>query len=143
MTRGEKVAEALAREAHAAQRDKVGNPYIWHVERVVKRCSSPSERIVAWLHDVVEDTSISLDDLHDVHGFPSDPICDAVQAITHRPGEPREAYYQRVRTNPLALVVKRADLADNTDPRRLLLLDAETMIRLMRKYATALNCLGV
>lgn len=135
-------AEKLAREAHASQQDKVGNPYIWHVERVVARLvGRPYCQAIGWLHDVIEDTHVTLDDLRR-HGFP-DALIEAVDAITHRPGEPRQAYYGRVRAVPLALAVKRADLADNTDPRRLLLLDAETMVRLMRKYATALNALGL
>jgi len=53
----------IASEAHKNQKDKVGKPYITHVMRVMERCKSDDEKIVAVLHDVVEDTEITLDDL--------------------------------------------------------------------------------
>ncbi len=86
----------------------------------------------AWLHDVVEDTDITLDDLTEL-GIP-EPVVTAVEALTRRPGEAPDAYYARVGADPIALLVKLADLADNSDPKRLSLLDDETRARLTAKY---------
>lgn len=131
-------AEATARGAHAGQLDKLGDDYIRHVERVARRVWTPLEMVVAWLHDVVEDTNVTLTALR-VH-YP-EWVVVAVDAITHAANEPRHAYYERVRGNPIALSVKVADIADNTDPRRLLRLPAGEMTRLMKKYADALYML--
>lgn len=133
-------AAAIAYQAHAGQVDKAGLEYITHPQRVASRVSTDTERAVAWLHDVVEDTGVTLDDLR-VH-FDSD-IVSAVDALTHRPHEPRVDYYSRVAVNPLARTVKLADIADNTDPVRLADLDAATRARLTEKYAKALRCLTV
>ena len=54
------AAEALARAAHAGQEDKAGQPYILHPQRVAARLSSPETQVVAWLHDTVEDTDVTL-----------------------------------------------------------------------------------
>lgn len=133
-------ANDLAHSTHADQLDKPGHPYINHVDRVVRRLVGEGEKTVGWLHDVVEDSEVTLDDLRR-WGFSSETV-DAVEAITHLVREQRARYYARVKKNPLALKVKLADIADNTDPRRLLELPAETMVRLMRKYADALTHLG-
>ncbi len=128
-------AEALARRAHEGQTDKSGRPYIGHPARVAARVHGDELlEAVAWLHDVVEDTDVTLADLEAT--FPP-PVAAAVDAITQRPGESREQYYERVRANPSALRVKLADIDDNTDPGRLSQLDKATQDRLMAKYATA------
>lgn len=88
----------------------------------------------AWLHDVVEDTEITLADLEQT--FPPD-VTAAVDALTRRSDETPAEYYARVRTVPLALTVKLADMADNSDPQRLAQLDAATRERLTAKYARA------
>src|SRR5690606_11747524 len=88
----------------------------------------------AWLHDVVEDTPVTLADLEE--SFPAE-VTIAVDALTRRPGEDPADYYARVRAVPLALAVKLADLADNSDPQRLARLDAATRDRLIAKYARA------
>lgn len=128
------AAKALATAAHATQTDKAGRPYITHPQRVAARVAGDSRaEAAAWLHDVVEDSSITLADLA-ADGF--DPeIIRAVDALTRRDGEPPEDYYARIRAVPLALRVKFADLADNTDPHRLAALDDATRERLIRKYA--------
>ena len=139
------LAEQIATDAHAGQTDKAGNPYITHPARVAAKCEQaygdPKTVMVAWLHDVVEDTPVTLDDLLEA-GFPED-VVQAVAVITHRLNEPRLAYYDRVRRNPLALLVKLADIADNADPERLALIDDETTRERLRvKYVNALNALG-
>lgn len=135
-----KTAEAIARAAHAGQVDKSGHPYIEHPARVAESVQGDELlEAIAWLHDVVEDTNVQLVDLQ--QQFPQD-VVDAVDAITHRPHEPRSEYYARVRSNRLALLVKRADIADNTDPARIALLDAPTRARLAAKYDAALKALA-
>lgn len=130
-------AEKLARVAHAGQRDKAGLPYIDHCERVAARVH-PSLQAIGWLHDVLEDTCFTEDDLRVL--FPA-YVIEAVVALTHLPGETRDAYYARVLVNDAARHVKIADITDNTDPRRLLALDPEEAWRLLRKYAHALDVL--
>lgn len=129
------VAMAWARAAHEGQADKAGQPYIGHPARVAARVAGDEPaQAVAWLHDVVEDTAVTLSDLAGV--FPP-VVLVAVDAITRRAGESPDAYYARVAADPLARKVKLADLADNTDPERLARLDAPTRARLIEKYAHA------
>lgn len=134
-------AHTIAATAHAGQTDKAGAPYIDHPRRVSNRVChyAPDElteaaQAVAWLHDVVEDTPITLQDL--AKHFPP-TIVTAVDALTHRAHETRENYYQRVATNTLARAVKHADIDDNTDPQRLQQLDEHTRRRLETKYTQA------
>jgi len=135
------LAERIAREAHLDQVDKSGEPYIGHPQRVAARVQGDVPKAVAWLHDVLEDTDLTESDLRDSVGFP-DHIVDAVVALTHLPNEPNLVYWHRVRVNQIARVVKRADIADNTDPQRMALLDEPTRNRLSRKYALALAVLS-
>lgn len=122
--------------AHAGQTDKGGRPYIEHVERVAAHVPFAYED-AAWLHDVVEDTDATLDDLRSAAFTPR--TVEAVDALTHRKGERNIDYYARVRGNPIARTVKLADIADNANVRRLARLDDETIVRLVRKYARALD----
>lgn len=138
-------ASAVAMQAHERQVDKAGNPYIAHPARVAALVAEQAgtdarHAAVAWLHDVVEDTEVTLDDLRR-QGFPEEVVA-AVDAVTKRSGEPMEAYYLRVRSNPLAGPVKRADLADNRSPARLAQLDPATQDRLLTKYTRGLDLLG-
>ena len=110
-------AIALAATAHAGQVDKAGQPYILHPLRVLLRLSDPDARMVAALHDVVEDTAVTLADLA-AEGF-SPAVIEAVDALTHRPGEAYPDYVRRAAANPLARQVKRADVLDNLDATRL------------------------
>jgi (p)ppGpp synthase/HD superfamily hydrolase len=106
----------LAVEAHAGQTDKAGEPYILHPLRVMLRLTDPTERIVAVLSDVIEDSHYTLSDLEEM-GFPQD-IVSALDALTRRPGEHYFDYMKRLSLNLIATKVKLADLADNTDPAR-------------------------
>jgi len=129
----------LARRAHEGQLDKGGRPYIGHPLRVMGRLTGDRERMVAVLHDVIEDTDITAGALT-AAGCPPD-IVTAVVAISKRPGEDQTTYLARVAANPLALAVKHADIADNMSPDRLGRLDAPTQARLTAKYTAALHFL--
>lgn len=111
-------AIALAAAAHAGQIDKSGKPYILHPIRVMQRLDkqSLSAQIVAVLHDVVEDTWMTLDLLRQT-GF-THTVIDAVDAMTRRDDENYFDYINRCKRDPIAAVVKLADLDDNSDPVR-------------------------
>lgn len=110
-------AIALAASAHSGQRDKAGKPYIFHPLRVMLSVESLEEQLAAILHDVVEDTSVTLDDLR-VEGFP-DSVIVAVDALTKRSGESRIDAAARAAANPIARRVKLADVRDNMDLSRI------------------------
>ena len=110
-------AIGLAARAHAGQRDKGGHPYILHPLRVMQAVSGEAERIAAVLHDIVEDTATTFDDLI-AEGF-SVEVVDAVRALTKFDGETREQAARRIVRNPIARAVKLADIADNMDLSRI------------------------
>lgn len=132
------AAEKLARLAHKDQTDKQGKPYIEHVERVVARLDDPEAKVVAWLHDVVEDTPVTLEQLSVLF---RPEIVAAVAAITHPKSEPHTEYIQRVKANPLARQVKIADSLDNSDPERIAQLSPDVAERLSKKYRKFLEIL--
>ncbi|MEC4747704.1 HD domain-containing protein [Methylomicrobium sp. Wu6] len=107
----------IAAKAHASQVDKAGQPYILHPIRVMLSVQSLHERLAAILHDVVEDTELSLEDLAD-EGFTPEVI-EAVRALTKELGESRIQAAQRAAQNPIARVVKLADVTDNMDLSRI------------------------
>jgi (p)ppGpp synthase/HD superfamily hydrolase len=107
----------IAAAAHAGQVDKAGQPYILHPLRVMFRVQGDRQRIAAVLHDVVEDTPVTLADL-EVEGF-SPEVLAAIEALTKKPGETRLQAAARAAMNPLALEVKLADNAENMDLSRI------------------------
>ena len=107
----------LAKQHHEGQTDKAGKPYIDHPLRVMNQVESEEEKIVAVLHDIVEDTDISLDDLRS-EGF-SEEVVSAVECLTKQDGENYDSYIERISFNPLAVKIKLADLEDNSDLTRL------------------------
>ena len=127
-------AGEVAREAHAGQVDKVGVFYIEHPIRVAQSLKDPYQKAVAMLHDVLEDTDMTEEELRD--RFPSF-VVDAVVRLTHKKGEPYTDYIDRVKESCLAVEVKSADLKDNLDLERLSQLDNETIGRLVKKYTRA------
>ncbi len=131
-------ARYIATQAHHGQFDKAGNPYIGHPARVVAAVDGHYAEVVAWLHDVVEDTPVTLDQLRET--FP-EIVVAAVDAVTKRADATKVDYYARIRANPIALEVKLADIADNSDPQRLALVDSATRKRLSEKYAFARSSL--
>ncbi|MBK8068912.1 MAG: HD domain-containing protein [Rhodanobacteraceae bacterium] len=110
-------AIAIAARAHAGQVDKARQPYILHPLKVMLRLQATDERIAAVLHDVVEDTPITLDDLR-AAGF-SSAVLTAVDALTKRPGETRLQAAARAAADPVARAVKLADNAENLDLSRI------------------------
>ena len=107
----------LAKQHHEGQTDKAGKPYIEHPLRVMNQVESEEEKIVAVLHDIVEDTNISLNDLRN-EGF-SEEVVSAVECLTKQDGENYDSYIERISFNPLAVKIKLADLEDNRDLTRL------------------------
>lgn len=134
------AAIALARTAHAGQVDKLGVDYIEHPLGVMSLVQTVPEKTVAVLHDVVEDTPVTLDDLR-AQGF-AETLVQAVDALTKRPGEPLAESMARVAADPLAVVVKHADLAHNANPARQAALPAEMSERLTAKYEESARLLG-
>lgn len=118
----------IAASAHAGQRDKGGAPYILHPLRVMMRVTTENERIAAVLHDVVEDTGGTLEQLQS-EGF-EQVVLDAVAALTKKPGESRLEAAARARANPIARAVKLADNADNMDFERIGALSEKDVARL-------------
>lgn len=110
-------AYALAKKAHLGQKDKGGNDYIEHPKAVASMMDTDIEKAVAYLHDVVEDTKISFDDLKE-YGFPNQ-IIEAVKALTKQKNESYGVYIDRVIKNPIAKKVKLADMKHNSDITRI------------------------
>ena len=136
-------AIALAVKEHAGQTDKAGEPYILHPLRVMFRLNSEDERIVAVLHDVVEDSELSFGDLRRC-GF-SETVIDGLRAVTKLPEEEGsdegyQAFVERAGKNPIGRKVKMADLRDNLDVTRLEEVSGKDARR-MCKYLRALRYL--
>ena len=110
-------AIALAAQQHAGQVDKANAPYILHPLRVMLNVPTIEHKIVAVLHDVLEDTETNTEDLRKL-GF-QQQIIDAILALTKKVGESRLQAAQRTVQNPIARVVKLADIADNMDLSRI------------------------
>jgi len=129
----------LAFKAHEGQVDKSGMPYVNHVMRVMTAGRTEDEKIVGVLHDVIEDTHWTFDELL-AEGFPSH-IVDALRCVTKlSDDEPYDEFIERVKTNPLAVAVKINDLTDNMDVRRYKEL-TEWDIKRLRKYLSAYQVL--
>ena len=124
----------IAKRAHAGQKDKAGQDYITHPIRVAERCDDPRAKIVALLHDTIEDSDVTANYLRK-EGF-REEIVEAVLAVTRREGEDYDDYVRRAAQNELSRMVKRADLEDNMDIRRLPELTDRDVERL-RKYLRA------
>ena len=133
MTLLEKAIET-ALHAHAGQKSKDGSPYILHPLRVMARMHADEEKIAAILHDVVEDSDVTLEDLRKA-GFPEEVLV-VVKLLTHEPGVSYEDYVERLKPHPVACRIKLADLEDNSDIRRLSGIEERDLERL-RKYHRA------
>ena len=129
----------IAHEAHRGQSDKAGRPYIEHPLRVMAAGESIDEKIVGILHDVVEDSNLTIDDLI-AEGFAPN-IIEALRCITKQSeSEPYDHFIARIKGNPLATAVKLNDLTDNMDIRRLPYLSDKDVKRL-KKYLKAYKLL--
>jgi (p)ppGpp synthase/HD superfamily hydrolase len=133
------TAIKLATEGHAGQVDKVGQPYILHPLRVMLAMKTENERIVAVLHDAVEDTPWTCDDLYWQHGF-KPQIVQAVAVLTRGKDEDYFEFIRRLMPNEIARAVKIADIRDNLDPSRELPDDPKAGAR-AEKYQRALAML--
>lgn len=129
-------AISLAIKGHEGQFDRNQQPYIGHPFRVMAAGQTLEEKIVGALHDLIEDTDITLLDLSK-EGF-SEEIIDAVHALSKLEGEDYDHYIRRVMRNDLATRVKLHDLTDNMDLRRLQSLKDDDVER-MHKYLKAYN----
>lgn len=131
-------AVSFAAKKHKGQLDKEGQPYILHPLRVMGMMETKDERIVAVLHDILEDTKTRPEELRKL-GLNA-KLIDAVEALTRRAEEDYFDYIRRVKKNRLARRVKLADIADNTDIKRTgwQKVPQKTRERLKKKYAAAL-----
>ena len=113
-----KLAEEIATKAHDGQLDKAGVAYIYHPRTVASYCSSIYAKIVGWLHDVIEDTHVTIDDLRE-RGF-DEFLLEALDCVTKpKEGYNEDIYYERIKKNALAKEVKLADLKHNSDMARI------------------------
>ena len=110
-------AIALAAQQHAGQVDKANAPYILHPLRVMLNVPTIEHKIVAVLHDILEDTETSIEDLRQL-GF-QQQIIEAILALTKKEAETRLQAARRTVQNPISRVVKLADIADNMDLSRI------------------------
>lgn len=134
-----KKAMKLCFEAHKEQRDKSGLPYVFHPFHLAEQMPDEETTIVALLHDVIEDTKYTLDDLRDM-GF-EDEVLDALALMTHDKSVPYMDYVERIRENRIARTVKMADLRHNSDLTRLDEIDEKARTRI-EKYKEALLLLS-
>ena len=135
-------AIAVAVAAHAGQIDKASRPYILHPLRVMLALDTTDDQIVGVLHDVVEDTEVTLDRLR-ADGF-SEAILAALDSVTKREGEGYPAFVLRAAANPIGRKVKLADLHDNSDLSRIAHPTQKDHARLARYRAAidAIQALG-
>lgn len=129
----------IAVQAHAGQKDKSGGAYIFHPIRVMMRCTSTEAQIVGLLHDVVEDTPVTFEELEG-EGF-SKTVMEALRLLTHDPKVPYEDYIREIKVNHIATEAKLADLQDNMDLRRLQEVDEKAVAR-FKRYLAAYTTLG-
>ena len=134
-TKETKKALKLCFEAHKDQVDKSGMPYIFHPFHLAEQMEDETTTIVALLHDLVEDTDYTFDDLKEM-GF-SNSVIDALKLMTHDKSVPYMTYVEKIKTNSIATAVKIADLKHNSDLSRLDIVDDKALKR-NEKYAEAL-----
>ena len=137
-SQSEKAYE-VAKRAHLGQVDKAGEDYIKHPQKVASFVKSDEEKAVAYLHDVIEDTELTLEDLHE-YEF-SKEVIEAVDIITKKRGEDYQSYLNSVKKNKLARAVKLADLRHNLDLTRLTKV-TEKDIERKEKYQKAIDFLN-
>lgn len=133
-------AIALAVEAHRGQVDKNGAPYILHPLRVMLRLESDLEKIVGVLHDVVEDSAFTFEDLRQ-RGY-AEEVITALDGVTRRKGESYDEFVTRSQAHPISRQVKLADLEDNMDVRRMAAELSEKDFERLKRYRRAWERLG-
>ena len=133
-----KMAMKLCFQAHKDQVDKSGIPYIFHPIHLAEQMKDEDTTIVALLHDVVEDTPYTLEDLSAMGFVPQ--IIAAIRLMTHEEGVPYLDYVAKIKENPIAKAVKLADLQHNSDLTRLDYVNEKALER-VRKYGKAMKLL--
>ena len=137
-TENTKKALKLCFEAHKEQKDKSGLPYVFHPFHLAEQMEDEDSTITALLHDVAEDTDVSLEDIAGM-GF-SQKVMEALALLTHDEAVPYMEYVKALSNNPIARRVKLADLRHNSDLSRL---DAdqidEKALARVNKYAEAIK----
>ena len=123
-------AAQIAYEKHHGQIDKIGMPYVFHPMHVAEMMDDEISTCVALLHDVVEDTDMTFEELE--KEFPEEVIAP-LRVLTHEKGEDYLEYIRGVKGNEIALKVKKADMAHNTDPDRMRLLNSPEKEEYFRK----------
>ena len=125
-----KKALRISFDAHKNQLDKSGMPYVYHPFHIADQLKDEYSTCVALLHDVVEDTDITLDELKS-NGFP-DEVIEALLLMTHSDDVPYLDYIRNLKDNPIARKVKSADLAHNSDLSRLDVVDEKAVERVTK-----------
>jgi (p)ppGpp synthase/HD superfamily hydrolase len=133
-----KKALRLCFDIHKDQVDKSGLPYVFHPFHLAEQMETEETTIVALLHDVVEDSDLTLKDLRQM-GF-SDTVIAALALLTHDPAVEYMDYVRAIKDNPIARAVKLADLRHNSDPTRLDTVDEKALAR-REKYLQAMTLL--
>jgi hypothetical protein len=137
------LAKGIAFIAHRGQHDRTGAPYIDHPGRIAERFdpeTEPVEAAAAWLHDVLEDSPITAQELFEAGVVPD--VIDVVRTLTRGSEADDDEYYDRIRRDPVARRVKLADIDDNTARWRLRRLDYDVQLHLVEKYRLARLALG-
>ena len=133
-----KKAMKIAFEAHKNQTDKTDIPYIYHPVHIAEQMTDEKTTCVALLHDVVEDTDITFEQLSE-YGFPEDVI-GALRLLTHDVKVPYMDYVKELKNDPIAKAVKLEDLKHNSDISRLDVVDEIAIMR-NQKYKQAIELL--
>lgn len=131
-------AMQIAYAAHHGQVDKGGLPYIFHPYHLAEAMEDEISCCAALLHDVVEDTHVTMEQLAEV--FPS-AVIDVLQLLTHREDVPYYDYVRAIKANPIAVKIKLADIAHNSDQTRCTNLSQEQLAYFREKYARAVSIL--
>ncbi|MBQ3219704.1 MAG: bifunctional (p)ppGpp synthetase/guanosine-3',5'-bis(diphosphate) 3'-pyrophosphohydrolase [Clostridia bacterium] len=134
-----KKALKLCFDAHKNQVDKTGMPYVFHPFHLAEQMSDEISTICALLHDVIEDTEYTFNDIRNM-GFPQEVI-DVLILLTHEDGIPYMEYIEKISVNPIAKQVKLADLRHNSDLTRLNIVNEKALAR-VEKYQKAMTFLS-
>ena len=134
------LALSIARQAHEGQLDKAGVDYIEHPIYVASQVDTEEEKAVALLHDVIEDSSVTAEELLNA-GLP-ETVVTAIQILSKKKGQDYQTYLENVKSNPLARVIKLADLKHNSDLSRLSSVTDKDLER-FEKYKKAIDYLSM
>ena len=137
-TKMTKKAIKLMYEKHKDQVDKAGMPYVLHPLHVAEKMDNEVTTTVALLHDIVEDTDVTFEQLSE-YGF-SQKVVDALKCLTHKPDVEYFDYIKEIAKNPVATIVKIADLEHNSDLTRLDEISESDLLR-VQKYSKSLEYL--